>query len=82
MKTFENNLTLTSQQDPQLKYKDTNSVTYKYRCADFQTLLLASIAESQNSTRSGSIELNTLKMAPPLLQTIKNAVADELAKND
>ena len=52
-----------------------------YRRADFHALILASIAEPQDSTRPGSVVLDTHKMAPLLLQTIKKAVAEELARS-
>ena len=78
MEDPEQYLLQTSQQDVPEKCSDTRSVTDMYRRADFHALLLASIAESQDSTRSGSVVLDTHKMAPLLLQTIKNAVAEEL----
>ena len=78
MEAPEQYLLQTSQQDVPDKWDNTRSVTDMYRRADFHALLLASIAESQDSTRSGSVVLDTHKMAPLLLQTIKNAVAEEL----
>jgi len=66
MKTSKN----TTPQDPQHKNK--------YRPADFHTLLQASMANPQDITRPGSVVLDTNKMAPLLLLTIKKAVAAEL----
>ena len=66
MKTSKN----TTPQDPQHKNK--------YRHSDFYTLLQASMAEPQDITRPGSVVLDTNKMAPLLLLTIKKAVAAEL----
>ena len=70
-----------TQQEVEEKYEYTRSVTDMYRRADFHALILASIAEPQDSTRSGSVVLDLHKMAPLLLQTIKKAVAEELARN-
>ena len=81
MKGPEQSLIPTRQQDVEEKYVDTRSVTDMYRRADFHALLLASIGESHDSTRSGSVVLDTHKMPPLLLQTIKNAVAEELTRN-
>ena len=81
MEAPEQYLIQTSQQEVPEKYEDARSVTDMYRRADFQALLLSSIAESQDNTRSGSVVLDTHKMAPLLLQTIKNAVAEELTRN-
>ena len=81
MKGPEQSLIPTRQQDVEEKYVDTRSVTDMYRRADFHALLLDSIAESQDNTRSGCVVLDTRKMPPLLLQTIKNAVAEELTRN-
>ena len=81
MEAPEQYLIQTSQQEVPEKYEGARSVTDMIRRADFHALLLSSIAESQDSTRSGSVVLDTHKMAPLLLQTIKNAVAEELTRN-
>ena len=77
MKAPEQYLIQTTQQDVEENYEYTRSVTDMYRRVDFHALLLASIAESQDSTRPGSVVLDTHKMPHLLLQTIKNVVADE-----
>ena len=79
-KSPDQSLIQNTQQDVEEKYEYTRSVNDMYRRADFHALLLASIAESQDNTRPGSVVLDTHKMHPLLLQTIKNVVAEELKR--